>query len=60
MTHKQLLASMDMMRSACAPKFPKLTADDFDALRAGKNLDADNKDLKCYTACIAQMTGTVR
>lgn len=51
---------MDMMRSACAPKFPKLTPDDLNGLRAGSNMDAENKDLKCYTACIAQMTGTVK
>lgn len=50
---------MDMMRSACAPKFPKLTVDDLNGLRAGNNMEAENKDLKCYTACIAQMTGTV-
>lgn len=50
---------MDMMRGACSPKFPKLTPADYDALRAG-NLDNDSKDMRCYTTCVAQMTGTVR
>lgn len=33
-------------------------SDEIDGLRVGK-FDEKNKDLKCYTACIAQVAGTV-
>lgn len=37
---------------------PSFTAD-IDGLKEGKFVE-NNKDLKCYTACVAQMAATVR
>lgn len=37
---------------------PSFTAN-IDGLKEGK-FDENNKDLKCYTACVAQMAATVR
>uniref|UniRef100_A0A240PKY0 Uncharacterized protein n=1 Tax=Anopheles epiroticus TaxID=199890 RepID=A0A240PKY0_9DIPT len=56
MTRKQLINSMDMMRSACAPKF-KVSTEMLDNLRGG--IFAEDRELKCYTMCIAQMAGTM-
>uniref|UniRef100_A0A182SHP0 Uncharacterized protein n=1 Tax=Anopheles maculatus TaxID=74869 RepID=A0A182SHP0_9DIPT len=56
MTRKQLINSMDMMRSACAPKF-KVSTEMLDNLRNG--IFAEDRELKCYTMCIAQMAGTM-
>uniref|UniRef100_A0A182QJH2 Uncharacterized protein n=1 Tax=Anopheles farauti TaxID=69004 RepID=A0A182QJH2_9DIPT len=56
MNRKQLMNSMDMMRSACAPKF-KVSTDMLDDLRKG--IFVDDRELKCYTMCIAQMAGTL-
>lgn len=44
MTLKQLEASMDMMRSVCAPKFKSLSTDLLDGLRKGEFVE--DKDLK--------------
>lgn len=44
MTLKQLEASMDMMRSVCAPKFKSLSTDLLDGLRKGDFVE--DKDLK--------------
>lgn len=44
MTLKQLEASLDMMRSVCAPKFKSLSTDLLDGLRNGDFVE--NKDLK--------------
>lgn len=46
MSAKQLEASMDMMRSVCAPKFKSLTTELLDGLRKGDFVE--NKDLKVY------------
>ncbi|XP_052897452.1 general odorant-binding protein lush-like [Anopheles moucheti] len=56
MSRKQLINSMDMMRSACAPKF-KVTTEMLDDLRNG--IFVEDRELKCYTLCIAQMAGTM-
>ncbi|XP_050085946.1 general odorant-binding protein lush-like [Anopheles aquasalis] len=56
MTRKQLINSMDMMRSACAPKF-KVETEMLDNLRKG--IFEENPELKCYTMCIAKMAGTI-
>ncbi|XP_052870472.1 general odorant-binding protein lush-like isoform X1 [Anopheles cruzii] len=56
MTRKQLISSMDMMRSACAPKF-QVTTETLDNLRKG--IFVEDRELKCYTMCIAQMAGTM-
>ncbi|XP_053665077.1 general odorant-binding protein lush-like [Anopheles marshallii] len=56
MSRKQLINSMDMMRSACAPKF-KVTTEMLDDLRNG--VFVEDRELKCYTLCIAQMAGTM-
>uniref|UniRef100_A0A182K4U0 Uncharacterized protein n=1 Tax=Anopheles christyi TaxID=43041 RepID=A0A182K4U0_9DIPT len=56
MTRKQLINSMDMMRSACAPKF-KVSTEMLNNLRGG--IFAEDRELKCYTMCIAQMAGTM-
>ncbi len=45
------------MRSVCGPKH-KLSEEIMDGVKNGQFID-DNKDLKCYTLCIAQMAGTV-
>uniref|UniRef100_A0A182YFA5 Uncharacterized protein n=1 Tax=Anopheles stephensi TaxID=30069 RepID=A0A182YFA5_ANOST len=58
MTMKQLTNSMDMMRSACAPKF-KIEEADLHGLRKSVFPADPDKDLKCYTMCIAQMAGTM-
>lgn len=44
-------------RSACAPKY-KVSIEILDDLRKGIFVE-DDKELKCYTMCIAQMAGTV-
>uniref|UniRef100_A0A182IXM6 Uncharacterized protein n=1 Tax=Anopheles atroparvus TaxID=41427 RepID=A0A182IXM6_ANOAO len=56
MSRKQLLSSMDMMRSACSPKF-KVSTEMLDSLRQG--IFEEDRELKCYTMCIAQMAGTM-
>ncbi|ETN61583.1 odorant binding protein, antennal [Anopheles darlingi] len=56
MTRKQLINSMDMMRSACAPKF-KIETEMLDNLRKG--IFEEDRELKCYTMCIAKMAGTI-
>lgn len=58
MTMKQLRNSLDMMRKACAPKFNVVDAS-LDELKSGKFSDDADKELKCYTMCIAQMAGTL-
>uniref|UniRef100_A0A9I3K5D0 Odorant-binding protein 5 n=1 Tax=Anopheles maculatus TaxID=74869 RepID=A0A9I3K5D0_9DIPT len=58
MTMKQLTNSMDMMRSACAPKF-KIEEADLHGLRKSVFPAEPDKELKCYTMCIAQMAGTM-
>lgn len=40
------------------PSFPFHISEEIDGLRVGR-FDEKNKDLKCYTACIAQVAGTV-
>ncbi|XP_052888833.1 general odorant-binding protein lush-like [Anopheles moucheti] len=58
MTMKQLTNSMDMMRSACAPKF-KIEEVELHGLRKSVFPADPDKELKCYTMCIAQMAGTM-
>ncbi|XP_052861219.1 general odorant-binding protein lush-like [Anopheles cruzii] len=58
MTLKQLTNSMDMMRQACAPKF-KLNEAELYGLRKSVFPADPDKELKCYTLCIAQMAGTM-
>ncbi|XP_058055306.1 general odorant-binding protein lush-like [Anopheles bellator] len=58
MTLKQLTNSMDMMRQACAPKF-KLDEAELYGLRKSVFPPDPDKELKCYTLCIAQMAGTM-
>ncbi|XP_062554526.1 general odorant-binding protein lush [Armigeres subalbatus] len=58
MTIKQLKNSLDMMRKACAPKFNVVEAA-LDELKAGRFSEDADKELKCYTMCIAQMAGTL-
>lgn len=58
MTMKQLKNSLEMMRKACAPKYNVVEAS-LDELKAGRFADGADKELKCYTMCIAQMAGTV-
>lgn len=58
MTMKQLKNSLEMMRKACAPKFNVVEAS-LDELKAGRFANEADKELKCYTMCIAQMAGTV-
>nr|XP_019527418.2 general odorant-binding protein lush [Aedes albopictus] len=58
MTMKQLKNSLEMMRKACAPKYNVVEAS-LDELKAGRFADGADKELKCYTMCIAQMAGTL-
>ncbi|XP_055592775.1 general odorant-binding protein lush [Uranotaenia lowii] len=58
MTMKQLRNSLDVMRRACAPKF-NVEAAALDQLKEGKFKPDPEKELKCYTMCIAQMAGTM-
>uniref|UniRef100_A0A182M675 Odorant-binding protein 5 n=1 Tax=Anopheles culicifacies TaxID=139723 RepID=A0A182M675_9DIPT len=58
MTMKQLTNSMDMMRQACAPKF-KIEEAELHGLRKSVFPADPDKELKCYTMCIAQMAGTM-
>ncbi|XP_065081604.1 general odorant-binding protein lush [Ochlerotatus camptorhynchus] len=58
MTMKQLRNSLDMMRKACAPKFNVVEAS-LDELKSGNFPNDADKELKCYTMCIAQMAGTL-
>jgi PBP/GOBP family len=48
--------TMETMRSICGPKF-KLQDETIDGMKKG--LFPENKDLKCYTLCVAQMAGTL-
>lgn len=57
MTMQQMEKTMATMRTVCGPK-NKLTDDLMDGLKQGKFIES-NKDLKCYTLCIAEMAGTV-
>nr|QIS77210.1 OBP17 [Episyrphus balteatus] len=56
-TMKQFEASLEMMRSGCAPKF-KVTTEQLDDMRNGKFIE-NNMDIKCYTKCIGQLAGTL-
>lgn len=47
---------METMRSICGPKH-KLSDELMDGLKKGSF--PENKDLKCYTLCVAQMAGTL-
>lgn len=51
-------AAGGLMRDVCFPKFPKVTKEIADGIRAG-NLPND-KDAKCYVNCILEMMQTVR
>lgn len=53
MTLKQLEASMDMMRSVCAPKFKSLSVELLDGLRNGDFVE--DKDLK--VCCVVIFKG---
>nr|QGW50689.1 odorant-binding protein 25 [Propsilocerus akamusi] len=57
MTMAQMEKTMQTMRSICGPK-NKVSNELIDGLKRGEFLD-DNKDLKCYTLCVAQMAGTL-
>ncbi|XP_017042446.1 general odorant-binding protein lush [Drosophila ficusphila] len=58
MTMDQFLASLDMIRNGCAPKF-KLNKEDLDRLRKGDFNMQPSQDLMCYTKCVSLMAGTV-
>lgn len=47
---------METMRSICGPKY-KLADETIDGMKKGQF--PENKDLKCYTLCVAQMAGTL-
>ncbi|CAD7082604.1 unnamed protein product [Hermetia illucens] len=53
---KQFDASLNTMRSLCQPKH-KVSVEMLDNLRKG--IFVEDRELKCYTRCIAQMTGTL-
>lgn len=53
---KQLQGSMDVIRTACIPK-TKVNEELVDGLKIGNF--PDNRNLKCYTQCVAQMGGIV-
>lgn len=57
MTMKQLEKTMETLRNTCTPQFPTLTQEHLDGIKTGGFLE-DNKDLKCYVKCIADMAGT--
>lgn len=57
MTMQQMEKTMATMRSVCGPKH-KLSEELMDGIKKGEFIEG-NKDLKCYTLCIAQMAGTV-
>ncbi|XP_037049822.1 general odorant-binding protein lush-like isoform X1 [Bradysia coprophila] len=57
MTRDQMIKSFDTIRNLCTPKF-KLSADQLNALRFG-NFDNDDKEVKCYLHCTAQMAGVL-
>ena len=48
--------TMETMRSICGPKF-KLSDELIDGMKKGQF--PEDKDLKCYTLCVAQMAGTM-
>lgn len=50
-------AAGGLMRDVCLPKFPKITKEIADGIRAG-NLP-NEKDAKCYVNCILEMMQTV-
>lgn len=54
---KQLEKTMETLRNTCVPQFPTLTTEMLDGIKTGGFLE-DNKDLKCYVKCIADMAGT--
>lgn len=58
MTMKQIQNTMDVIRNACTSKYPKLDINIRDNVKNGQFVD-DNKDLRCYTLCVAEMAGTV-
>lgn len=53
----QMEKTMETMRSICGPKY-KLSDEIIDGMKRG-NFPEENKDLKCYTFCVAQMAGTL-
>ncbi|CAO1416158.1 unnamed protein product [Diamesa tonsa] len=57
MTVKQMQTTMETMRSICGPK-SKVTDDQIDGLKKGAF--TEDRDLKCYTLCVAQMAGTMK
>uniref|UniRef100_A0A336LYR6 CSON008532 protein n=1 Tax=Culicoides sonorensis TaxID=179676 RepID=A0A336LYR6_CULSO len=56
-TMKQLEKTMETLRNTCTPQFPSLSQDMLNGIKTGGFLE-DNKDLKCYIKCIADMAGT--
>ncbi|XP_059621117.1 general odorant-binding protein 72-like isoform X2 [Phlebotomus argentipes] len=58
MTMKQIQNTMDVIRNACTSKHPKLDLDIRDNVKNGQFVD-DNKDLRCYTLCVADMAGAL-
>ncbi len=53
---KQLNASMETIRNACIPK-AKVSVELVDGMKQGNFVE--DKSLKCYTQCVAQMGGVV-
>lgn len=51
----QMQKTMETMRGICGPKY-KLSDELIDGMKKGEF--PENKDLKCYTLCVAQMAGT--
>ncbi|XP_055586161.1 general odorant-binding protein lush-like [Uranotaenia lowii] len=58
LTDKQMNDTLETMRKACVPKF-KIDEENLNAMRAGKFKPDPDKEIKCYTRCIAQMAGTL-
>nr|BAI82445.1 odorant binding protein 5 [Delia antiqua] len=57
-TEEQMWAAGALMRDVCFPKFPKVSKELADEIKAG-NLP-DEKDAKCYVNCILEMMQTMK
>lgn len=75
MTVKQMQTTMDTMRSICGPKnkvtddqidgefnnlLKKTSSDLIETTGLKKGAFTEDRDLKCYTLCVAQMAGTMK
>ncbi|XP_013113154.2 general odorant-binding protein 19a isoform X4 [Stomoxys calcitrans] len=57
-TEEQMWAAGGLMRDVCLPKFPKITKEIADGIRAGTL--PNDKDAKCYVNCILEMMQTMK